>query len=96
MKNKASSWKSYIFLISSIVVTLSMFLLDPISQVANRSVFLIVAYSIIAGIPVSIIMAIIAFSSKKERKLIPGIALILTLFNIGVIAFFAWFGAHFA
>lgn len=96
MRNKVFSWKSYIFLISSIVVTLSMFLLDPISQVANKTVYDIVASFILVGIPVSIIMAVIAFCSKNERKLISVIALIVTIFNIAVIGFFAWFGANFA
>ncbi|MBY7142541.1 hypothetical protein KFZ56_05500 [Virgibacillus sp. NKC19-3] len=96
MRKKVFSWKSYIFLISSIVVTLSMFLLDPISQVANKTVYDMVASFILVGLPVSLIMAVVAFSSKKERKLIPVIALLLTIFNVAVIGFFAWFGANFA
>jgi hypothetical protein len=96
MKNKISTWKSYLFLISSVLATLSMFLLDPISQVANKSVMNVVAILIIAGLIVSVVMAVVTFSLKKERKLIPGFALILTIFNTGVIAFFMWFGTNFA
>ncbi|WP_040982529.1 hypothetical protein [Oceanobacillus jeddahense] len=96
MRNKVFSWKSYVFLISSIIVTLSMFLLDPISQAANKTVYDIVVIFILAGLPVSIIMGIVAFCSKNERKIISVIALILTIFNIAVIGFFVWFGANFA
>ncbi|MBB2483539.1 hypothetical protein H5P36_25735 [Bacillus sp. APMAM] len=91
---KISSWKGYIFLISGVSVTLLMFLLDPIAQITNEGATGVVLALILIVTIVSIVMAIIAFSAKKERKLIPSIALIFTVFNLAIIIFFLWFGAN--
>lgn len=66
-----------------------MILLDPISQAASETISNIVASLIIVGLFVSVVMVGVTFFSKREKKLIPIIALIITLLNIGVIIFLA-------
>ncbi|MEJ8767023.1 hypothetical protein WKU33_14370 [Oceanobacillus sp. HCA-5259] len=88
--SKVTSWKSYIFLIASIVTSLSMILLGPVAQSSSETVTDIIAIFIIVGLIVSIVMSIVTFVSKREKKLIPSIALVITLLNIGVIIYLAW------
>jgi len=92
---KVSTWKGYVFLISSVFATLFMFLLDPVAQVTNEGVAGVILVLILIATFVSIVMAIITFSSKREKKIIPSIALILTVFNLAIIIFFLWLGANF-
>ncbi|MCF3942705.1 hypothetical protein [Oceanobacillus alkalisoli] len=88
--SKVTSWRSYLFLIASIITSLSMILLDPLSQATSETISDIVASFIIVGLFVSVVMIGVTFFSKREKKLIPTIALIITLLNIGVIIFLAW------
>ncbi|MFS0820909.1 hypothetical protein [Bacillus sp. 1P02SD] len=96
MNTKIISWKSYVLLTLSVLVTLTWFLLDPIAQVTNEGATGFMLVFILFGTIISLILAIVTFFTKNEKKLLPSIALILTLVNAGVIIFFAWFGANFA
>lgn len=87
--SKVTSWKSYIFLIASIVTSLSMILFDPLVQATSETVADIIASFIIVGLIASILMSILTFVSKREKKLIPSIALVMTLLNIGFIIYLA-------
>lgn len=80
----------------SILVTLTWFLLDPIAQVTNEGATGFMIGFIILGTIVSFVLAIVTFFTKNEKKVLPSIALILTLANAGVFVFLAWFGANFA
>jgi len=55
----------------------------------------IIILFIFVGAIVSVLLGIISFASKRERKLIPCIAGILTVFNVSVIIFFLMLGAGF-
>lgn len=67
-----------------------MILLNPVGRSTSETVTDIIAVFIIVGLIVSIVMSVITFISKREKKLIPSIALVITLLNIGVIIYLAW------
>jgi len=90
------SWKSYIFLILSILIPVFLLLIDPISQAISEQFAVIMMLIIFLGAITSIILAILVFLDKKERKGIAYIALALTLINISIIGFFLLLGANFA
>jgi len=96
MEKSHHSWKSYVFLIASLMVPILMFLLDPIAIATDEKLTGVIILLILAGIILSIIMGIISFISKHERKEIPYIATMITFFNIEVIIFFIVLGANFA
>ncbi|MBD7985674.1 hypothetical protein H9649_13850 [Sporosarcina sp. Sa2YVA2] len=96
MKTRHHSWKSYVFLTVSLVVTILMFLLDPIGVATKEKLTGLIILLILVGNVVSVLMGILTFTSKYERKLIPSIAAIFTFFNVVVVIFFFWFGANFA
>ncbi|MDW0110951.1 hypothetical protein [Sporosarcina aquimarina] len=96
MKTKHHSWKSYVFLTVSVIVTILMILLDPIAVATKEKLTGLIILLILIGNVVSILMGILTFTYKYERKWIPSIAAIFTFFNVGVMIFFFWFGANFA
>ncbi|WP_245208065.1 hypothetical protein [Sediminibacillus dalangtanensis] len=96
MEEKKSTWKGYVFLTLSVLVSLSMVLLDPIATLTTEIVGSIFVWFILSGTVVSIILAIISFSDDMEKKVIPVTALVLTLVNVIVILFFFWFGTNLA
>lgn len=96
MNTRYHSWKSYAFLTVSVIVTILMFLLDPIGIGTDERLSGVTILFIFVGTAVSLLMGIISFGSKNEKKLIPAIAAIFTVFNVSVISFFLWFGANFA
>ncbi|EEK72607.1 MULTISPECIES: hypothetical protein [Bacillus] len=44
---------------------------------------------------IAIILAVISFCSRTEKKILSIIGLTFTLFNAAIILFFLWFGYHF-
>lgn len=96
MSVKKHSWKSYLFLISSLLVTAAMFLLDPIARVTSESVTPVILAFIGLGTICSIIMAVFCFRTLNEKKTIPILGLIFTILNVFLIASFLWFGANIA
>ncbi len=77
------------------MVTTLIFLLDIIGRITEERLSGAVILLILIGDLVSIIMAIITFTTKYEKRLIPAIAIIFTVLNTGVIIFFLWFGSKF-
>lgn len=72
-----------------------MFLLDPIGVATEEKLSGFIIILILVGNVVSVLMGILTFTSKDERKLIPIIAAIFTFYNLAVVIFFFWFGANF-
>ncbi|MEF7656703.1 hypothetical protein [Bacillus thuringiensis] len=93
MQLKTYTWKSYMFLIVSIFVTINLFLFTPILD--RVGVEYVVAYFILASAVIAILLAIISFCSRNEKKTLAIIGLCFTLFNTAIILFFLWFGYHF-
>ncbi|KKI85427.1 hypothetical protein SAMN05192535_3594 [Shouchella rhizosphaerae] len=93
---KRITWRSYSILIISVLLVLSILLLDFISQYVNQ--FTLKLYG--SFIPLSIfaifVLAVICFCSKTENKVIPIIASFIAFAGIAIIAFFVYFGANFA
>lgn len=96
MKTRHHSWKSYVFLTISVMVTILMFLLDPIAVATEENLTVVIMLFILVGNVVSVLMGILTLTSKYERKLIPDIAAIITFFNVGVVIFFVYFGLNFS
>ncbi|EEL87119.1 hypothetical protein bcere0029_30310 [Bacillus cereus AH1272] len=53
------------------------------------------AYFILASTVIAIILAVISFCSRTEKKILSIIGLTFTLFNTAIILFSLWFGYHF-
>ncbi|MGM0899184.1 MAG: hypothetical protein ACQEV0_14850 [Bacillota bacterium] len=93
---KRYSWRSFMFLIFSLLTSLSMVLLDPIASNTTEQIgFFIIVFMLVSSVA-SIVLAVLTFSSKKEKKNIAIFALFLTILNSAIIAFFVWFGANFS
>lgn len=88
------SWKSYVFLFISILVTTCMFLLDPLSIQFGRQLDPIIIGIIIFGTIISIIFAFLTLFSRLEKKVIPYIALTITIINLIIILFFLYLGKN--
>ncbi|MGD7045730.1 hypothetical protein [Jeotgalibacillus proteolyticus] len=93
---KSYSWRSYSFLAVSVLVSILMVSIDPIAVAFSEGVATIIINFVFAEILLSIVLSIITFIRSKEKRLISIIALIITLLNIAVLAFFLWFGANFS
>lgn len=91
MQLQTYTWKSYMFLIVSIFVTINLFLFAPILDRVGIEYVVPFAYFILA----SAVIAIISFCSRAEKKILAIIGLCFTLFNTAIILFFLWFGYHF-
>lgn len=96
MNGKSVTKKSLLFLFISLLVTLAMFLLDPLATATNEALTVPIVVFIVAGTFISLLLAIVTLRSGKEKKLIPLVALVITIFNVSVISFFLYFGANFA
>ncbi|WP_078592962.1 hypothetical protein [Evansella clarkii] len=96
MNGKSVTKKSLLFLFISLLVTLAMFLLDPLATATNEALTVPIVVFIVAGTIISLLLAIVTLRSGKEKKLIPLVALVITIFNVSVISFFLYFGANFA
>lgn len=70
---KRYSWRSYGFLIISLLVSLSMILLDPIAVATTVQVGSLIVIFILVATLASIVLAVLTFSNKNEKK---GIAVI--------------------
>ncbi len=92
MNEPRYTWRSYSLVVVSILVTLAMFLLDPIASATNEGASLPMMVFIFIGTLVSVIGIIFVILSKKEQSKVALIALAITLFNCGVIAFFLFVG----
>ncbi|WP_338157107.1 hypothetical protein [Bacillus mycoides] len=53
------------------------------------------AYFILTSAVIAIILAVISFCSRSEKKILSIIGLTFTLFNTAIILSFLWFGYHF-
>ncbi|MGR5986460.1 MULTISPECIES: hypothetical protein [Bacillus] len=95
MQLQTYTWKSYTFLIVSIFVTFNLFLFAPILDRVGVDYVLPFAYFILGSAFIAIILAVISFCSRTEKKFLAIIALCFTLFNTVIILFFLWFGYHF-
>lgn len=94
--HKKYSWRSFALLVFSLLTSLSMVLLDPIAANTSEQIGDFIIIFMFITLIASIILAVITFSYKYEKKGIAVFALILTVLNSSVIAFFLWFGANFA
>lgn len=93
--NKKHSWRSFAFLTFSLLTSLSMVLLDPIATNTTEQIGSYIIIFMFLSLIASIVLAVLAFSNKNEKKSIAVFALILTVLNSSIIAFFLWFGANF-
>ncbi|MDQ0207506.1 hypothetical protein [Alkalicoccobacillus murimartini] len=93
---KQITWRSYSILIVSILLISNILLLDLLAPYLNEFTgtlyYLFVPVSLVA----MIMLLIISFRSKEENKIMPIIALNLTFISLVMIAFFFYFGVHFA
>ncbi|EEK80180.1 hypothetical protein bcere0009_9410 [Bacillus cereus R309803] len=69
-----------------------MFLLVPVLDRFGPNTVTPMTYSILGGTIVSIVMAIISFISPSEKKVLPIIALVISLMNILLISVVLLFG----
>ncbi|RNF39045.1 hypothetical protein [Planococcus salinus] len=95
MKETRYSWKSYSFLGVSIVVSLAMIFIDFLVSVLHTGMEVILVYTIFIGSLVSLGLAVLTFSDKREKKKMAIAALLLTIINVGAIAYFLWFGGQY-
>ncbi|MDP4549636.1 hypothetical protein [Guptibacillus hwajinpoensis] len=93
---KMTTWRTYLFLILSLLTTLAMFLIDPISTNAGESVGIFIMIFIIAGCALSVLLAFVVFRTSEEKKGLASIALLLTLFNVAITLYFLWVGFRLA
>lgn len=96
MENTRYSWKSYSFFGVSLIVSLAMIFTDYLVSILSTGMEVVLVYMIFLGSLVSIGLAILTFSDKREKKKLAMIALLLTFINIGAIAYFLWFGGEYA
>ncbi len=88
------SWSGYLFLIISVLLSVSIFsffVLVDTSEVMTDTIIKL-CYLLV---PASIIMAVVSLA-KKDRTAISIISLLLTSVNLIVVGAFLWFGANFA
>lgn len=96
MSLKKHSWKSYLFLVSSMLVTATILLVDSIATATSEKLTpMVLSFIGICGI-LSIGLAFICFLSPTERKVIPLLALIFTSANTFIISWFFIFGMNIA
>ncbi|WP_305926404.1 hypothetical protein [Bacillus mycoides] len=95
MQLKTYTRKSYTFLIVSIFVTINLFLFSPILDRVGVGYVVAFAYFILTSAVIAIILAVISFCSRSEKKILSIIGLTFTLFNTAITLFFLWFGYHF-
>ncbi|MGE6259903.1 hypothetical protein ACQKCU_18825 [Heyndrickxia sporothermodurans] len=93
---KYHKWKSYIFLLISLLVTASLFLLDPISRATSEMAGPMMIAFIGVGTIISFSMAIINFITLTEKTVVPAIALTVTIFNTLFIILFLIIGFNIA
>ena len=94
--NKRYTWKSYVFLTTSVLSAVFMLLLDLILTATGGKFTGAWLLLILLSLVVSVVIGIIALFSKSEGKIIPLIASVLTVINVSIVVFFLWFGANFA
>ncbi|MGG5739805.1 MULTISPECIES: hypothetical protein [Bacillus cereus group] len=92
MQPKIHTWKSYMFLTFSLFSTILMVSLVPVLDRFGPNTITPMTYAILCGTILSIIMAIISFISPSEKKVLPIIALVVTLLNILLISSVLLFG----
>ncbi|TKD72254.1 hypothetical protein [Pseudalkalibacillus hwajinpoensis] len=93
---KMRTWRTYLFIVLSLLTTLAMFLLEPISTNAGESVGIFIMIFIIAGCVLSALLAFVVFRTSEEKKGLASIALLLTLFNVSIVLYFLWVGIRLA
>ncbi|MBU5267873.1 hypothetical protein [Virgibacillus proomii] len=92
MEYKYFSWRSYLSLITSIVLSMSMLCLEIVSSLISERVGMtLIAISFIA----CTLFTFLAFISRKEKKIMAFLSLTLLIANTVTIIFFLWFGANF-
>ena len=68
MQLKTYTWKSYMFLIVSIFVTINLFLFTPILDRVGVEYVVPFAYFILASTVIAILLAVISFAVETKRK----------------------------
>lgn len=93
MEEKRFTWRSYLALISNVLLSLSMIGLDYISiKISDK----IGVYLVFIFLIVSTVFMLISFCTKGERKILTVVSFLLWIVNVSIIIFFLWFGANFA
>ncbi|MBY7141631.1 hypothetical protein KFZ56_00615 [Virgibacillus sp. NKC19-3] len=91
--SKEHTWQSWMYVTTAILVTVLMFGLDVAAVNLGEWVVPLFFILILVGYILSIIFSVITLTCSYERKWVPIIALIITVFNLVVGGFFALFGA---
>ncbi|PFG12242.1 hypothetical protein [Bacillus sp. es.036] len=91
-RSKRTTWRTVLFNIISVLTTLAMFLIDPVSSRSGESAAISIMFVILAGCVLSILFAFVVYRTSDEKKGWATIGLLFTLFNISVIAYFIWIG----
>ncbi|MFS0788156.1 hypothetical protein ABC345_17480 [Shouchella sp. 1P09AA] len=92
MEARTYSWRSYGLIGLSILVTLTMILLDPIASATSEAASFPMMLFIFIGTVVTVIGILLVLISKNEPSKLAIVALIITLINCGVIGFFFFIG----
>ena len=91
-RSKRTTWRTVLFNIISVLTTLAMFLIDPVSSRSGESAAISIMFVILAGCVLSILFAFVVYRTSDEKKGWATIGLLFTLFNVSVIAYFIWVG----
>lgn len=95
-RSKMTTWRTVFFIFISALTTFAMFLIDPVSSSSGESAALYIMIFILVGCALSILMAFVVYRTSDEKKGWATIGLLLTLFNIAVIAYFIYVGLRLA
>ncbi|MGB7999125.1 MAG: hypothetical protein WCF60_03400 [Anaerobacillus sp.] len=93
---KMTTWRTILFLLISMLTTLAMFLIDPISSKSGESTAGFVMIFILVGCVLSILFAFIVYRTSDEKKGWATIGLLFTIFNVIVTVYFIWVGIRLA
>ncbi|MFC4559212.1 hypothetical protein ACFO3D_13520 [Virgibacillus kekensis] len=89
------SWLSYFSLGIPIVLIMSLFVM-PNLPMSQQGLVTTIIYAQIVGVPVTLVLCIIAFFKKSEKKLMALIGFLLALVLIGAMAYLLLLAFNFA
>jgi len=93
VENKGYSWLSELSFGIPILLIALLFVFPNTSQ---DPLVIAILYAQLFGIPLAVILSIIALFKKDERKMLAVFGLLLSIILIGVISFFVYLGMNFA
>ncbi|MEC1698241.1 hypothetical protein [Schinkia azotoformans] len=93
MEGKRFTRRSYLALITNILLSLSIIGLDFISINVSEKLGVPLIFIFLI---VSTIFTFISFTNKKERRMLAVFSSILWVINTSIIILFLWIGANFA